>query len=237
MKNYRHMLHAVDFAYKRVGYSSFAADASQSLSSVFVTQAMLEKQRATRLADHWKTQPKTGIGSMNAADMNRLKIVLNESDINAAAVPQTVDGAVAAKPLKPTKPPKSSAAVPSVSPATAAACTTSAPATALAVKAAYSYPYSSVDFATCHVCSLDPKWPFIMRTSDGARPAVTHHCGACGAVCCAVCSPAGDKLPGDGVNQYVYLDDCSLSLPYTGDYRPQRVCLRCYFDFSLLPNV
>ncbi len=77
-----------------------------------------------------------------------------------------------------------------------------------------------------------------MRTSDAARPAVTHTCSACGCVVCSVCAPAGDKLPGDGLNQYVYLDDCRLPLPGTGDFRPQRICLRCYFDLNVVvtPN-
>lgn len=47
---------------------------------------------------------------------------------------------------------------------------------------------------------------------------------------CSVCSPSGDSLPGDGVNQSYPLQDLRIALPHLQLFTPQRVCLHCYFD-------
>ena len=48
-------------------------------------------------------------------------------------------------------------------------------------------------------------------------------------VVCSVCSPAGDKIPGDGVSRTHTLKDLRIPLPALG-LAPQRVCLHCYLD-------
>lgn len=55
---------------------------------------------------------------------------------------------------------------------------------------------------------------------------------ACGKVVCVLCAPAGDILPGDGINEKTTITDFRIPLPWLGNYLPQRVCIHCYFDSS-----
>ena len=57
---------------------------------------------------------------------------------------------------------------------------------------------------------------------------VTHVCSACGELCCVVCAPGGETIPGDGFNQNEILQDCRISIPSRGMLEPHRVCLPCY---------
>lgn len=85
--------------------------------------------------------------------------------------------------------------------------------------------------AVCNVCGLDVTWPYMLH-SDAARAMATHYCSVCQAVVCTYCAPAGDVIPGEGLNQTVTLRDMRLTLPWLGIFTPQRVCWQCYFDSS-----
>lgn len=88
-----------------------------------------------------------------------------------------------------------------------------------------------VCWTACTVCGLDVTWPYMLH-SQAARAMVTHHCSVCGQVVCTYCSPSGDVVPGDGLNQTITLKDMRISMPWIGVFAPQRVCLHCYFDSS-----
>lgn len=90
---------------------------------------------------------------------------------------------------------------------------------------------SQVYWTPCSVCGLNVTWPYMVH-SEAARAMVTHHCAVCGHVVCTYCAPAGDVVPGDGLNQTLTLKDMRISLPWIGVFTPQRVCLHCYFDSS-----
>jgi hypothetical protein len=79
----------------------------------------------------------------------------------------------------------------------------------------------------CHVCQLDVHWPFIFRSSAN-RALVAQHCTRCGSMCCIFCAPAGDTIPGDGVNTNITLEDYRVNYPVQGRLLPERVCLPCY---------
>ena len=81
----------------------------------------------------------------------------------------------------------------------------------------------------CSVCGLDCTWAHVSH-SGATRARVTHHCAVCGCVVCTVCSPAGDVLAGEGVNQSVTLGDWRLALPSRGMMDKVRVCAHCYLD-------
>ena len=57
-----------------------------------------------------------------------------------------------------------------------------------------------------------------------------HPFSSCGHVVCSVCSPSGDKIPGDGINRSTVLKDMRIVLPHLGDLGLRRVCLHCYMD-------
>lgn len=109
----------------------------------------------------------------------------------------------------------------------------------------------------CGVCGLDVTWPFILH-SEASRALVTNTCrylldlatvfvllvlpilhhhphsfciySVCRQVVCSVCAPAGDPLPGDGVQQSYHLPDLRQPLPSLGLLSPQRICLHCYWQ-------
>lgn len=81
----------------------------------------------------------------------------------------------------------------------------------------------------CSICGLEVTWPYMMH-SEASRAMVTHNCSACGQVVCALCAPAGDQLPGDGLSMKHTLPDLKLALPALGLFTPTRVCLHCYSD-------
>jgi hypothetical protein len=85
------------------------------------------------------------------------------------------------------------------------------------------------DWVPCGICGLEVTWPYRMH-SDASRALVTHHCCNCGIVICTLCGPAGEKLPGDGIDVTYELPDFRLSLPHRGLFSLQRVCVNCYFD-------
>lgn len=90
---------------------------------------------------------------------------------------------------------------------------------------------SSVDEPSdskCNLCEINPTWAFITH-SDSTRGVVSYSCSVCLRVCCAICAPAGDSVPGDGPNVYETLQDCRIPLPSMFKMEPQRVCLSCYF--------
>lgn len=89
------------------------------------------------------------------------------------------------------------------------------------------------DYAPCGICGEDLVWPFITK-SLACRATNTHNCAACGIVVCTVCAPAGDKIPGDGVNTYDDLEDMRVVLPALGIYTKTRVCRSCYFVHAKL---
>jgi hypothetical protein len=68
--------------------------------------------------------------------------------------------------------------------------------------------------------------------SEASRALVTHHCAVCRRIVCTYCAPAGDIIPGDGMNVNIALRDLRITLPWIGVFTPQRVCLHCYFDSS-----
>eukprot|EP01038_Epipyxis_sp_PR26KG_P006204 gene6204-8543_t len=82
---------------------------------------------------------------------------------------------------------------------------------------------------TCHICGLDVLWPYVLK-SDASRAICTHNCSMCGQVVCSICAPAGDELPGDGLNKKVILPDYRVAIPSRGLFTPQRVCVQCYFE-------
>jgi len=87
----------------------------------------------------------------------------------------------------------------------------------------------STGWTPCHVCGTDTTWPYTLKSSL-TRSSGTHHCVACGQVCCSVCAPAGDAIPDDGINKTVATDDLRVPLPLSGHLTPQRVCLPCFFQ-------
>lgn len=92
---------------------------------------------------------------------------------------------------------------------------------------------ASGNWLPCSVCAEDATWPYITK-STSSRASATHHCMACGSICCSVCAPAGDQIPDDGLNQYVSVDNLRIPLPLSGLMNPQRVCLPCFFgSYSL----
>jgi hypothetical protein len=88
-------------------------------------------------------------------------------------------------------------------------------------------------FTPCGICGEDLVWPFITK-SVACRATNTHNCAACGIVVCTVCAPAGDKIPGDGVNTYDELRDMRVALPSLGIYTKTRVCRSCHFVHAKL---
>jgi hypothetical protein len=81
----------------------------------------------------------------------------------------------------------------------------------------------------CTVCGLNPTWPF-KKKGDSERSVVSYICGICNGICCTVCAPAADKIPGDGFDVVETLDDYRIPLPSKGLLAPQRVCHPCYFS-------
>lgn len=88
---------------------------------------------------------------------------------------------------------------------------------------------NSDQWRRCQVCDLDTNWPFILK-SNSNRAQTTHTCGACGKICCCLCAPAGDSIPGDGFNTSVTLPQWSICLPAKAILSPVRVCAHCFFD-------
>lgn len=88
---------------------------------------------------------------------------------------------------------------------------------------------SMKNFTRCEVCALDCSWAYVTH-SDSTRAMVTHNCRACGFIVCSVCAPAGESIPGDGVNKFEVLSDLRISLPALGMIVRQRVCIPCYLD-------
>jgi len=80
----------------------------------------------------------------------------------------------------------------------------------------------------CHVCEEDVLKPYILK-GTACRSSATNHCAACGEIVCVVCSPAGDVIPGDGINTNQTTHDFRIPLPQRGLYEPQRLCFPCYF--------
>ena len=84
-------------------------------------------------------------------------------------------------------------------------------------------------FSRCSVCDCPPTWMYILK-SAAALSRVAHNCRACGKVVCAVCAPAGDEIPDEGVNKKQSLPDRRLPLPGVGLFTEQRVCKTCYIQ-------
>jgi hypothetical protein len=81
----------------------------------------------------------------------------------------------------------------------------------------------------CAVCELNPTWAYITH-SDSTRAFVSHICSICRKICCSVCAPAGEQIPGDGVNQFETLQDFRIPIPSLGMLDPHRVCHPCYMS-------
>jgi hypothetical protein len=102
----------------------------------------------------------------------------------------------------------------------------------------------------CSICNLDCTWTNITH-SEASRANSTHICSFCDRVVCTVCSPAGDKIQGDGINNETTLADRRLTIPskgnkilvsqlfnfflniliiFIGIITPERVCLHCFFN-------
>ena len=79
-------------------------------------------------------------------------------------------------------------------------------------------------YKNCSVCKEDVTWPYL-TSSDACRATATQNCGACGKIVCNICAPAGESIPGEGVNQTIVLDDLRLPLPSRNLYTPQRLCM------------
>jgi FYVE zinc finger len=62
------------------------------------------------------------------------------------------------------------------------------------------------------------------------RGEVSHHCSICGQVVCVLCAPAGDKIPGEGFENFQTLPNNRLCAPSLGILTPQRACMHCYLD-------
>ncbi|EGB11412.1 diacylglycerol lipase [Aureococcus anophagefferens] len=85
-------------------------------------------------------------------------------------------------------------------------------------------------WAPCAVCGSDVTWTSAVRGSDAARASATHHCRACGALVCAFCAPAGDRVAGDGIAQFTELPDKRVTIPSMGCLGRVRVCRPCGFN-------
>ena len=88
-------------------------------------------------------------------------------------------------------------------------------------------------YRSCVVCELPTNWAYIAHSS-ATTARVTHTCRACGDIVCAICSPAGDMVQGDGLNRQEQLADRRISIPAIGVFERERVCLPCYFQSYFL---
>jgi len=88
-------------------------------------------------------------------------------------------------------------------------------------------------YVDCHVCKNPPTWPYVMRGPASAS-LVAHNCRSCGLVACSVCAPAGDEVPGEGINRTTTLSDGRIALPSIGLFKAQRVCKICYHQSYFL---
>lgn len=87
-----------------------------------------------------------------------------------------------------------------------------------------------MDVRKCGVCGLNPTWLFLCK-GDAMRAFVSHTCAICRRICCSMCAPASDVIPGEGFDSDEKLDvDTRISLPSKGLLSPQRVCQPCYFS-------
>lgn len=89
---------------------------------------------------------------------------------------------------------------------------------------------SQGDLSICGICSCTVTWPFKTRHSDAAKATDMRLCTVCGIVCCVMCSPMHDEIPGEGVGNVNILPDWSISVPSRGIFKPSRVCVHCYLD-------
>lgn len=87
------------------------------------------------------------------------------------------------------------------------------------IPTSYTSTSSRVMLSICTICQNDVTWPYITH-GDATRGGVTHYCGLCQRVVCTICSPAGDKIPGEGWNTTVQLRDWRLVVPSTGMLTP-----------------
>ena len=89
-------------------------------------------------------------------------------------------------------------------------------------------------WAPCFVCGSDVTWTAPVSGSDTARAWATHHCRNCGGIVCAFCAPAGDKVAGDSIGEFVTLSDHRIPLPSRCHLEPARVCRPCsYISYDL----
>ncbi len=82
---------------------------------------------------------------------------------------------------------------------------------------------------TCEICLSDVTWPFITHGSASVAN-VSQNCSVCGIVVCAICSPAGDRIPGNGINETITLADWRICVTEKGMTKPERVCVHCYLN-------
>jgi hypothetical protein len=87
-----------------------------------------------------------------------------------------------------------------------------------------------IDVKKCSVCECNPTWLYTLK-GDSMRAFVSHTCAICRRICCSMCAPASDIIPGQGFNSDEAIDvDTRISLPSKGLLSPQRVCQPCYFS-------
>ena len=82
--------------------------------------------------------------------------------------------------------------------------------------------------ACMYVLTTAPSPP--TGTSDASRVGATHNCRGCGHVVCAFCAPAGDRVAGDALGEFLTLPDRRCPLPSRGHLEPVRVCRPCSYD-------
>ena len=80
----------------------------------------------------------------------------------------------------------------------------------------------------CSICGLNCNWAYLLK-SNANYGLLAHNCFVCGRIVCRICAPAGDEIPGDGLNQINQLHDWKIVIPSKG-LQPQRVCSHCYLD-------
>ena len=74
---------------------------------------------------------------------------------------------------------------------------------------------------SCHHFSIHDTFLYLLHYTDT-------YCRSCGRVVCAVCAPAGDNIPADGIGKYQKLPDHRMTLPFMGLADKQRVCTPCF---------